>query len=514
MRYYVENHDEVMTDINSEIEKKYNGSIMISRKERNKRKKSIRFKGGRRYKKSETGLKKILLENCNSKYFTVIVLVSGMTYICSNMYFKYHFYTGTTINCINVSFKSIEDAEKYIGDSIDNYKLILKGRGGVINVIDGKDIALGYNYEINSIKEKQNEISWIKSFFDKDTQEGNHILITYDEKLLNNAIECLDIFKEDNIITPENPKFIYSNNEFVIEDEIYGSKIDKDILIEKIKKSILDGQEVLDLEKEGCYENPEYTKSSEKALRIKDILNQYKDSKVIYDLGNLEKEINMSTMEKWINIDNSYNVTINRDEVMDFVNEFADKYDTVGISRTMNSTSGRIVTVAGGDYGFKINRVAETEELINNLKGKNTVKREPIYEQKGINTIINDVDKTCVEIDLSNQHLWFYKDGIIFVEGDVVSGSIANGTITPEGTYSLKYKDKDSVLVGEGYRSPVDFWMPFNGNIGMHDAGWRYNFGGKIYLTNGSHGCINLPHSLAKNIFYNIEEGTPVVCYY
>ena len=145
------------------------------------------------------------------------------------MYFKYHFYTGTTINCINVSFKSIEDAEKYIGDSIDNYKLILKGRGGVINVIDGKDIALGYNYEINSIKEKQNEISWIKSFFDKDTQEGNNILITYDEKLLNNAIECLDIFKEDNIITPENPKFIYSNNEFVIEDEIYGSKIDKDI---------------------------------------------------------------------------------------------------------------------------------------------------------------------------------------------------------------------------------------------------------------------------------------------
>ena len=148
------------------------------------------------------------------------------------------------------------------------------------------------------------------------------------------------------------------------------------------------------------------------------------------------------------------------------------------------------------------------------MKEKNSVKREPIYEQKGINTIINDVGKTCVEIDLSNQHLWFYKDGIILVEGDIVSGSIANGTITPEGTYSLKYKDKDSVLVGEGYRSPVDFWMPFNGNIGMHDAGWRYNFGGKIYLTNGSHGCINLPHSLAKNIFYNIEEGTPVVCYY
>ena len=514
MRYYVENHDEIMTDINSEIEKKYNGSIMISRKERNKRKKSIRFKGGRRYKKSETGLKKILLENCNSKYFTVIVLVSGMTYICSNMYFKYHFYTGSTINCINVSFKNIEDADKYIGESIKNYKLMLKGRGGIVDVIDGNDIGLQYNYEINSIKEKQNEISWIKNFFNKDILEENHILITYDEELLKTTIESLDIFKEDNIVPPENPKFIYSNNEFVIEDEIYGNKIDKNILIEKIKKYIIDGQEDLDIEKEGCYENPQYTKSSEKALRIKDILNQYKDSKVIYNFGNSEKVIDMSVMGKWINIDESYNVTINRDKVMAFVNEFADKYDTVGISRTMYSTSGRMVTVPGGDYGFKINREAETEELIKNLKGNDIVKREPVYEQKGINTIINDIEKTCVEIDLSNQHLWFYKDGSILAEGDLVSGSIVNGTRTPEGTYSLKYKDKDSVLVGEGYRSPVNFWMPFNGNIGMHDAGWRYNFGGKIYLTNGSHGCINLPHSLAKSIFYNIEEGTPVICYY
>ena len=90
---------------------------------------------------------------------------------------------------------------------------------------------------------------------------------------------------------------------------------------------------------------------------------------------------------------------------------------------------------------------------------------------------------------------------------------MANGTITPEGTYKLKYKDKDSVLVGENYRSPVSFWMPFNGNIGMHDASWRYSFGGQIYMTNGSHGCVNLPYSLANDIFYNIDEGTPIICY-
>ncbi len=69
-------------------------------------------------------------------------------------------------------------------------------------------------------------------------------------------------------------------------------------------------------------------------------------------------------------------------------------------------------------------------------------------------------------------------------------------------------------MAGQGYRTPVSYWMPFNNNIGMHDAGWRKSFGGNIYKTNGSHGCINLPYSIAEEIYGYIEQGTPVICYY
>ena len=55
--------------------------------------------------------------------------------------------------------------------------------------------------------------------------------------------------------------------------------------------------------------------------------------------------------------------------------------------------------------------------------------------------------------------------------------------------------------------------MPFNGGIGIHDASWRNKFGGEIYKTGGSHGCVNSPYEVAKAIFDNIEVGTPVVCY-
>jgi lipoprotein-anchoring transpeptidase ErfK/SrfK len=59
----------------------------------------------------------------------------------------------------------------------------------------------------------------------------------------------------------------------------------------------------------------------------------------------------------------------------------------------------------------------------------------------------------------------------------------------------------------------VTYWMPFYGNIGVHDASWRHSFGGEIYKRVGSHGCVNAPLYLAKIIFEQISEGTPFISY-
>ena len=132
--------------------------------------------------------------------------------------------------------------------------------------------------------------------------------------------------------------------------------------------------------------------------------------------------------------------------------------------------------------------------------------------QKGLNHDLNDIGNTYVEINLKAQHLWFYKNGKLIADGDVVTGSKTKDHITPAGIYKLKSKLKNFTLKGPGYTVPVAFFMPFNGGIGMHDLGITV-FGGKVYLTNGSHGCINCPLELAQKIYNNIVEGTPVVCY-
>ena len=77
----------------------------------------------------------------------------------------------------------------------------------------------------------------------------------------------------------------------------------------------------------------------------------------------------------------------------------------------------------------------------------------------------------------------------------------------------MTYTTTDAVLRGEDYATPVKYWMPFAGDVGMHDASWRKSFGGNIYKTNGSHGCINLPTSVAKTIYNTIEKGWPVLVY-
>ena len=77
----------------------------------------------------------------------------------------------------------------------------------------------------------------------------------------------------------------------------------------------------------------------------------------------------------------------------------------------------------------------------------------------------------------------------------------------------LNFKQKNRVLRGANYATPVKYWMAVNGHIGIHDATWREEFGGNIYETDGSHGCINTPLEAMAELYEMVDEGTPVIIY-
>ena len=84
---------------------------------------------------------------------------------------------------------------------------------------------------------------------------------------------------------------------------------------------------------------------------------------------------------------------------------------------------------------------------------------------------------------------------------------------SPPGTIRIASMTTDTYLVGPTWNDHVDYWMPFDGQIGLHDSSWRTEYGGDIYLTDGSHGCVNTPLDAMATIYNNITVGTLVVVY-
>ncbi|WP_405343048.1 L,D-transpeptidase family protein [Ruminococcus sp.] len=124
-----------------------------------------------------------------------------------------------------------------------------------------------------------------------------------------------------------------------------------------------------------------------------------------------------------------------------------------------------------------------------------------------------EVGDTYVEVSLDDQHMWYIVDGDVYLDSDCVTGNYGSAD-TPKGYFEVNAKASPCTLKGDDYTSYVTYWMPFiGGGWGLHDADWRSSFGGNIYKGNGSHGCVNLPPKIAKEMYAVIEVGTPVIVY-
>ncbi len=118
---------------------------------------------------------------------------------------------------------------------------------------------------------------------------------------------------------------------------------------------------------------------------------------------------------------------------------------------------------------------------------------------------------TYIDIDKTNQKLTYFENGAAKYITDIVTGNVKAGNSTPSGVYQIQYKQLNRTLKGPDYESFVRYWMRFVGNVGIHDASWRSSFGGSIYLTNGSHGCVNVPPVMMPYLYESCPEGTVVV---
>ena len=126
-------------------------------------------------------------------------------------------------------------------------------------------------------------------------------------------------------------------------------------------------------------------------------------------------------------------------------------------------------------------------------------------------TVREKFKNTYIIVSIGDQWLTYYQLGKIVLETPVVTGKNGN---TPYGSYYVNNKARGVTLKGpedDPYESFVYYWIPFIGSsVGMHDATWRWRFGGDIYTYDPSHGCVNMPLDKAEDLYYMVEIGTPV----
>ena len=239
----------------------------------------------------------------------------------------------------------------------------------------------------------------------------------------------------------------------------------------------------------------------------------YENVRILMRFGDEKEVLTSKELAAWV-LEENHSQELDPDAVLAYVQNLADKYDTQGYARKFMTSYGKEITLYKGNFGWKLDVDGTARAITEAASFHRQQFVDPIWSHEGVGfTRGDDIGDSYVEVDLVNQKVWLYKDGEQLLKTDCVSGTYGTERQTPGGVYSITYMQSPAVLRGVGYESPVTYWMPFNGGIGLHDANWRSSFGGDIYKSNGSHGCINLPTEAAKLIYETVSVGYPVVCY-
>lgn len=455
------------------------------------------------------------------------------------------FVPGTLVNGLGISNMTVEEAEAHINQFYSSeYELKIIERGGTYETIDGTKIGFQVTVPDGVLQEILDGQNASGRVFGPDVDNKYRIAMqsVYDAEALTAEIGGLRCITEagSKPTTDARLSEYQEGQAFTIIPEVRGNSADTEKITELVRASVEAGARELNLEEQGCYREPQVVSTDEGLAAACRLLNQKDAVNITYTFGETAenngveedneveendeiKEMNevlgWETIVSWVLGAQDGQLVIDREKAEAYVKNLAEAYDTVNTERVFTTVSGREVSLTG-PYGWKINQAAEVDALIALIQNGESQTRTPIYANTAASRTAPEWGTTYAEVDLSGQHVYLIQDGAVVWDAPCVTGNPSKGYDTPSGIYSVTYKETNRVLRGakrkDGsyeYESPVSYWIPFNQGIGLHDANWRTNFGGTIYKTSGSHGCVNLPPKQVPELYERVYKGMPVICY-
>lgn len=345
---------------------------------------------------------------------------------------------------------------------------------------------------------------------------GKNMIIDSSFNVQNQSVFEKQINGIFNLIPCEAPKncnFEYKNNKFEAIEAIPGNQIDTASLNKQILSKIKRKESELSINYSTSYRKPKYHLKDREAQDGLKKLKKCLASEITYLFPSARVKITKKEFGEWLKLDSNMEVDLIDFKGAKFVRNIAREHDIIEKTISFNTNAGEQKTISGCELGTRIDIFRELSRLKKDIIRGEKVEREPIYGMKGIPFGAFDVNKNYVEVSISDQKMWFYRNGELIIESAIVTGCPRRGHATPLGAFYIKYKGRNVILDGPGYSSFVSYWMPFNQGVGLHDARWRRKFGGAIFKSNGSHGCVNLPASTAKLLYEYVQPGNIVICY-
>lgn len=460
--------------------------------------------------------------------FSICILL-GLGYLGLAVYYENGFSFLTYINGIYCTGKSIEAVNMELNDAYVYEGLTVTALEGSFYV-DSEEISYTYDYRepLNHYLSQQNPYLWIENLTEgyKEYTLLPAVCFSHEsvENLVKEKLSELDLEKNHQVILSAGEDgFVLTDTKLDI--------LDEEKTIQAVKDALEQGLSELNLKEAGCYYNDAYTQTELELMAFYKMTDSFQTQTISYTFGDEKEVFTKGDMAKLLVcfpmlkngitklpadyqtsfLDENNQLLINKEASEALLEEKLAPYNTYG-SHTFTTHDGRTLQIDGGNYGNQISMKKEKKEFLAFLESEErSFIREPEYTKEVSIKGKNDIGDTYIEVDIGQQKMFYYRDGELYLETDVVTGK---NNRTPEGVNYVYLKQKNRVLRGPGYASPVKYWMPVNGGIGIHDASWRDEYGGDIYIRNGSHGCINTPLEIVEKMYEVMEVGTPCVMYY
>ena len=462
-------------------------------------------------------------------FLLALLVLALAAYLAGVVAFMNLFMPNTTLNGKDVSLKGASEVAADSSDASDRFPFMVTGDGVDLSVT-ADQIKARYDSKAGVRAAISGQQAWLwplKAFSQHDLTADYKL--TYDTMLLTDVVgSAVDAVNKD-ATAPKDATVAYNKKTtlYEVKKEKLGTKIDKDLVQDKVRNALISGEQGVELGDDELVK-PEVTSDDEKLNEAVNKVNaSLTATQTLTTHDQTVATIDSAQLHEWVKVDDDLKVSFDKDACTKWAQgDLSIELDTIGKKRSFSLPDGKQLTVEGGSYGWSINGAEIAATIAENvLAGKEATFDIPwLVTAEKWNPGGAEWGDTLIEIDLGAQHVRYFKNGKVVWESDCVSGGMNSGKMyhTPTGIYSINSNMQSGNVELKGeidpktnkpeYISYVKYWMPFiNNSHALHDADWRSPFGGEIYKTSGSHGCVNLPPDKAKELYGMISVGTVVI---